>query len=374
MQQQFILSSSCELKLRSFDAMNEMRKKNLLCDVTLVVKDMEIPAHKIVLASYSPYFYAMFTGFEESRQDRIILQGVDRHALELLIEYVYTSTVEVKEDNVEVLLTAAKLLQLTDVRDACCDYLRTQLDASNCLGIRDFSDMHGCVDLINYDETYIEKHFNEVTQFDKFLNLTHEQVIGLISNDHISVSSEERVYECVINWLRYDIATREQYTADLMKHVRLPFLAKEYITQKVDKEPLLQGNVICKNLIIEALTYHLLPSEIKPLDASNSLGIRDFSDMHGCVDLVNYAETYVEKHFNEVTQFDKFLNLTREQVIGLISNDHISVSSEERVYECVINWLRYDIATREQYTADLMKHVLLPFLAKEYIRTSPFSC
>ncbi|KAL9926004.1 ring canal kelch protein-like [Glossina fuscipes fuscipes] len=205
----------------------------------------------------------MFTGFEESRQDRIILQGVDRHALELLIEYVYTSTVDVKEDNVEVLLTAAKLLQLTDVRDACCDYLRTQLDASNCLGIRDFSDMHGCVDLVNYAETYIEKHFNEVTQFDKFLNLTHEQVIGLISNDHISVSSEERVYECVINWLRYDIATREQYTADLMKHVRLPFLAKEYITQKVDKEPLLQGNVICKNLIIEALTYHLLPSEIK---------------------------------------------------------------------------------------------------------------
>uniref|UniRef100_A0A1A9ZM70 Uncharacterized protein n=1 Tax=Glossina pallidipes TaxID=7398 RepID=A0A1A9ZM70_GLOPL len=39
-----------------------------------------------------------------------------------------------------------------------------------------------------------------------------------------------------------------------MKHVRLPFLAKEYITQKVDKEPLLEGNIVCKNLIIEALT------------------------------------------------------------------------------------------------------------------------
>ena len=101
----------------------------------------------------------MFTSFEESRQDRITLQGVDYHALELLIEYVYTSVVEVNEDNVQVLLTAANLLQLTDVREACCDYLQTQLDATNCLGIREFADIHSCVDLFNYADTYIEQHF-----------------------------------------------------------------------------------------------------------------------------------------------------------------------------------------------------------------------
>lgn len=101
----------------------------------------------------------MFTGFEESRQGRITLQDVDPRALTLLVEYVYTSNVEVNEDNVQVLLTAANLLQLGDVREACCDYLQTQLDASNCLGIREFADMHGCVDLLNYAETYVEQHF-----------------------------------------------------------------------------------------------------------------------------------------------------------------------------------------------------------------------
>ncbi|KAI9583808.1 hypothetical protein GQX74_005556 [Glossina fuscipes] len=84
---------------------------------------MEIPAHKVVLAALSPYFCAMFI---ESQQDRIILQGVDPHALKLLIEYMYTSTLEINKENVVELLTAANLLQLTDVRDACCDYLRTQ--------------------------------------------------------------------------------------------------------------------------------------------------------------------------------------------------------------------------------------------------------
>ncbi|KAH8324556.1 hypothetical protein KR074_011067 [Drosophila pseudoananassae] len=248
---------------RSFDQMNEMRKQKQLCDVILVADDVEIHAHRMVLASCSPYFYAMFTSFEESRQARITLQSVDARALELLIDYVYTATVEVNEDNVQVLLTAANLLQLTDVRDACCDFLQTQLDASNCLGIREFADLHACVELLNYAETYIEQHFNEVIQFDEFLNLSHEQVISLIGNDRISVPNEERVYECVIAWLRYDVPMREQFTSALMEHVRLPFLSKEYITQRVDKELLLEGNLVCKNLIIEALTYHLLPTETK---------------------------------------------------------------------------------------------------------------
>lgn len=80
-----------------------MKRQNLLCDVILVAESMEIPAHKMVLASCSPYFYAMFTGFEESRQDRITLQGVDFNALQLLIDYVYTSLVDVTEDNVQVI-------------------------------------------------------------------------------------------------------------------------------------------------------------------------------------------------------------------------------------------------------------------------------
>lgn len=74
---------------------------------------MEIPAHKMVLSACSPYFYAMFSGgdFEESRQDKITVQGVDYHALQLLIEYVYTAIVEVTEDNVQVSVECCAILK-----------------------------------------------------------------------------------------------------------------------------------------------------------------------------------------------------------------------------------------------------------------------
>ncbi|XP_076662107.1 kelch protein isoform X1 [Halictus rubicundus] len=251
---------------RAFDVINEMRKKNLLCDVILVADGgMEVPAHKMVLAACSPYFYAMFTSFEERDQERITLQGVDYSALELLVDYVYSAEVHVTEENVQVLLPAANLLQLTDVRDACCDFLQAQLHPSNCLGIRAFADLHGCLELLSHADSYIEQHFSEVVDGDEFLTLAAQQVAKLICSDHLMVPSEEKVFECVISWVHHDLDKRQADLAQLMEYVRLPLLSQEYLVQRVEEEPLLKANLQCKDFLIEALKYHLLKGEQKSL-------------------------------------------------------------------------------------------------------------
>lgn len=76
----------------------------------------------------------------------------------------------------QTLLPAASLLQLNGVRDACCKFLLSQLDPSNCLGIRGFADTHSCSDLLKSAHKYVLQHFVEVSKTEEFMLLPLKQV------------------------------------------------------------------------------------------------------------------------------------------------------------------------------------------------------
>lgn len=251
---------------KAFDVLNHMRRQGLLCDVVLVADLTEIPAHKVVLSSCSQYFYAMFTGdLAEAKADRIKLQEIDPKALVQLIDFMYSSEIHVSEDNVQTLLPAANILQMTEVRDACCDFLQSQLHPSNCIGIKAFSDLHACTDLLTYAQTYIEQHFVDVVHYDEFLSLPALEVGKLISSDRLTVTSEEQVYEAVFSWVQHDLVNRQDFLSELLEYVRLPLMAQEYLVQKVEEEPLIKTSSRCKDFLIEALKYHLLRAEQKAI-------------------------------------------------------------------------------------------------------------
>ncbi|XP_041364828.1 kelch-like protein 2 [Gigantopelta aegis] len=249
---------------KAFECLNQMRKDHLLCDVVLVADNIEIPAHKAILSACSQYFYAMFTGeMTESKMDRITLQEIDPKALSLLIDFVYTSEIHVTEDNVQTLLPAANILQLTEVRDACCEFLQAQLHPSNSLGIQDFADIHACTELMHYAQMYTEQHFTETVHYDEYLSLSETQVAKLISSDRLTVTSEEQVFEAVMSWVQHNLMSRQDLIETLMEHVRLPLMSQEYLVQRVEEEPLFKTNSRCKDFLIEAMKYHLLKHEQK---------------------------------------------------------------------------------------------------------------
>uniref|UniRef100_A0A4W3H3Y3 Kelch-like protein 20 n=1 Tax=Callorhinchus milii TaxID=7868 RepID=A0A4W3H3Y3_CALMI len=122
---------------QTLEVINLLRKHRELCDVVLVVGAKKIYAHRVILSACSPYFRAMFTGeLAESRQTEVVIRDIDERAMELLIDFAYTSQITVEEGNVQTLLPAACLLQLAEIQEACCEFLKRQLDPSNCLGIR----------------------------------------------------------------------------------------------------------------------------------------------------------------------------------------------------------------------------------------------
>ncbi|XP_014271032.1 kelch-like protein 17 isoform X2 [Halyomorpha halys] len=246
----------------AFDAINKMRHNIQMTDITLKVGDVSIHAHRIVLASTSPYFYAMFNGDMSERLSReVVLHEVDVMALQLLVDYSYTGGILITEDNVQVLLPASSLLQIVTVREACCEFLMGQLHPSNCLGIRSFADAHGCKELHSKSHKYALQNFQEVMSTEEFLLLPFGEVEELISNNQLNIASEEKVFLAVLNWVKHCIADRVQYIAKLLSHVRLPLMSRDFLMTTVDTEVLVRDSAECKELLLEAMKYHLLPEQ-----------------------------------------------------------------------------------------------------------------
>ena len=194
----------------------------------------------------------------------ITLKEVNADALELLLNFVYTGVVEVREDNVQTLLPAANLLQLTEVRDVCCDFLQYQLHPSNCLGIQHFADIHSCVNLYHKAKVYAQRRFSEVRQSEEFLTLTCSQLLDLVSSNELGVHGEEDVYESVLVWVRHDAEGRSVHLPTLLAQVRLILLPVSFLIGHILEEPLVKENAECKDFIIEAMRYHLTPAQERP--------------------------------------------------------------------------------------------------------------
>lgn len=87
----------------------------------------------------------------------------------------------------ESVCTNVCVLFSSGVKRACCDFLESQLDPSNCLGIRDFAETHNCLDLMQAAELFSQKHFSEVVQHEEFMLLSQTEVEKLIKCDEIQV-------------------------------------------------------------------------------------------------------------------------------------------------------------------------------------------
>ncbi|XP_013887272.1 zinc finger and BTB domain-containing protein 24 [Austrofundulus limnaeus] len=98
--------------LRNFD---RLRKRDLLCDVTLVVENVRFKAHKALLAASSAYFSNMLTAEDQIHQSKYHLDGMTPIIFATVLEFIYNARVLVEDSTTETLLAAARLIEVSEL-------------------------------------------------------------------------------------------------------------------------------------------------------------------------------------------------------------------------------------------------------------------
>ena len=79
------------------------------------------------------------------------------------------------------------------------------------------------------------------------------------------------------------------------------------------------------------LCYVMLCYGYSRLHPNNVIGVRSFGDQFMCASLVEACSKYVQKYFVDVARSEEFLSLEQKDVVEILSNDELHVSSEEQV-------------------------------------------
>lgn len=194
----------------------------------------EIKAHKIVLASVSDYFRAQFTNnFTDSNVNTIYLD-INYDILKLIINYVYTGKLLIKDMNIiSYLLPASVLLSIKGITDICCSYLTKNINSGNAIGIAEFARAYGCMKLAKYADEFICRNCAQVLHSDEFLNLTDTQLCNLLGREELNIPCESIIFRAIIEWVKYDPEKRRASLDCLFKCVRYHYLTPQFLKEQI---------------------------------------------------------------------------------------------------------------------------------------------
>ncbi|XP_075348367.1 kelch-like protein 40 [Mycteria americana] len=226
------------------DGLKDMLDHNKFLDCVLKVKGKEFPCHRLVLAACSPYFRAMFlSDMEESKKREVSLEDVDPDVMGKILHYIYTSELEITEQNVQDIFSVANMFQIPSIFTVCVSFLQKRLCLSNCLAIFRLGLMLDCARLAVAARDFICDRFALVSRDEEFYQLSPDELIAIISSDSLNIEKEETVFEVVMKWVgTKDHESRQKALPVIFESIRFRLIPNDYIKDHVEKHAMVKSS------------------------------------------------------------------------------------------------------------------------------------
>jgi hypothetical protein len=194
---------------------------------------VNFPTNRLVLATASPYFQALFTtelGKDVYNSDLEIESGV----LRTVLEFAYTGTCPLDSTSVQILLPIADKYGFQGLADHCCSYIKSQLEPSNSIGVLNFTKPYFCPQFNSELRLYILRNFREVIRArSEFVRLDAQDLQSFLQDDYLNLLSEAEVYQGLVTWLEYKYKERFPKLLNLLKTVRYGLMSQDYFLNVV---------------------------------------------------------------------------------------------------------------------------------------------
>ncbi|XP_066479361.1 zinc finger and BTB domain-containing protein 46 isoform X1 [Tiliqua scincoides] len=117
---------------RLLQELNEQRQHGILCDVCIIVEGKIFKAHKNILLGSSRYFKTLYCQVQKTSDQATVthLDIVTAQGFKAIIDFMYSAHLSLTSRNVIEVMSAASYLQMTDIVQACHNFIKAALDIS----------------------------------------------------------------------------------------------------------------------------------------------------------------------------------------------------------------------------------------------------
>ena len=252
-------------KIKLLEYANKSRNEGFFTDVTIGAGNERIPANRLVLSCYSSYFEKMFKLQMQERYENIIeIKTIDERVLRVLIDFIYTGSINIDEQNVMNLLAGADCLQLHDVKEFCFEFLRSHITSDNSLDILKTAYQYRDESLNKEMLQYISINLDKFLQTDDFKQLSNEELISCISKLDRSHVKESSIFKAIVAWCNHVKEARQPKFSELFKMVQLQKVSIDYLEEVILEEDLVTKSADCYKIALSTFRKLVKEQNAKP--------------------------------------------------------------------------------------------------------------
>ncbi|XP_033725452.1 BTB/POZ domain-containing protein 6-like [Pecten maximus] len=234
--------------IESFD---HLLTSGIASDVTFIVGEERnrISAHRLVLLSRSPVFYAMLEG-PMAEKGEITIPDISSETFKLFLRYLYTDTIDLTDRNVVPVLNVARKYCVDILVSLCGEFFAKNLTVDSACVLFEQSHVFVMESLRQQCLQFILNNAPGVLRSATFTDLCLNCMTCISGSDDLKVV-ENGVYEAIIRWseaecgrqnIKATAGNRRDVLGETLYNVRFLHLEEDFLLRRICSDMVLRSD------------------------------------------------------------------------------------------------------------------------------------